>query len=277
MNFWKKLLAHPEGTRSAQPQEKGRTIHWLDPEHLRINGIPLFVTIDPKKYGNQRAQYDKEQGLALLKTQRMIEQERDIRLPAKPKIFEMGIFKGGSVVLYDQMFDPERLVAVEMDRNRLPGLDAYISENNRDRVVKTYYGVDQSSLEKMTKILSSQFPDRNIDLVIDDASHFFEQTRDALNIVFPYMSPGSVYVIEDWGWAHWGKGVWKNPYFENKTPLTNLIFKLVALSAADPGIVESVETTGSIAVVRRGPKRVHDGWDIDSASTWREGVLKTIE
>ena len=128
----------------------------------------------------------------------------------------------------------------------------------------------------MTALLSANFPKRDIHLVIDDASHFYEETRNALDLVFPYMAAGSAYVIEDWGWAHWASRVWTNPYFDNKLPLTNLIFELVSLCATEPEIVSSVDISPSMTVVHRGKKSVRDGWSIRDCCSWREGILQQI-
>ena len=44
---------------------------------------------------------------------------------------------------------------------------------------------------------------------VDDASHFYFESRATLNLALPYMRPDGLYVIEDWGWAHWPGDVWQ--------------------------------------------------------------------
>lgn len=37
---------------------------------------------------------------------------------------------------------------------------------------------------------------RRIEVSIDDASHLYEEVREASNITFPYLKPGGRYVVE---------------------------------------------------------------------------------
>ena len=41
-----------------------------------------------------------------------------------------------------------------------------------------------------------------LDLVVDDASHTYEETKASFEFLFPLLRPGGIYVIEDWSWAH---------------------------------------------------------------------------
>ncbi len=41
-----------------------------------------------------------------------------------------------------------------------------------------------------------------MDLVFDDASHLYEETRSSFESLFPHVRPGGVFVIEDWRWEH---------------------------------------------------------------------------
>lgn len=249
-------------------------MEWKDSNHLIINGIPLHVTIDPKEYHERPRQG--EDGPMLLKARDVITKEASLALPANPKIFEMGIFKGGSVILYDQLFNPSSLVAIEWDPHRIPVLDSYIHSHGRKNIVKAYYGINQASRSQVGEILKSNFPKKDIDLVIDDASHFYEETRDAFSAVLPYVAPGGAYVIEDWGWAHWPEKLWATPYFAGKAPLTNLIFELTALCATEPGIIDSIEVLYSMVIIRRGKRPLPDLWDLRSACSWRDAILQPI-
>ena len=128
---------------------------------MLINGIPLFVTIDREKYKDRFHQLDAKEGLMLLKQRSVIEKEAAIAVPHRPHLLEMGIYKGGSVILYDQLFEPDRLFAVELDRNRIPALDQYIQTNRRSERVKPYFGINQASKTQMTALLSANFPKRD--------------------------------------------------------------------------------------------------------------------
>ena len=67
----------------------------------------------------------------------------------------------------------------------------------------TYYGRYQNK-EGTLMAARANFP-KGIDLVVDDASHLYEQTKATFAMLFPLVRPGGNYVIEDWSWAHWAR------------------------------------------------------------------------
>jgi len=54
-----------------------------------------------------------------------------------------------------------------------------------------------------------EFGSDSVDLVIDDASHFLFETRESFRFLFPRLRPGGIYIIADWGWAHWPEDYWQ--------------------------------------------------------------------
>jgi hypothetical protein len=177
------------------------------------------------------------------------------------KIFEMGIFKGGSVVLYDQIFRPLKIAAIDYMPQPVHALTEYITGHGKLDVIKPYYGVSQADRPAMEKILSSEFPGRDIDLIIDDASHFYEETRDAFNISFPYLIPGGIYIIEDWAWAHWADEPWqgKNSFFYGKTALSNLLIELFMLAASRPDFIKNIFVNHNSIFIKRGDGALPSG------------------
>ena len=173
----------------------------------------------------------------------------------------MGVLHGGSVVLYDQIFQPEKLVAIEYLGNRVAALDAYIVNHARAAMVRPYYGVNQADRPKMEQILNLEFPDRDIDLIVDDASHLYDETRRAFNICFPYLKKGGLYVIEDWAWAHWSGDYWQkdNDYFKDRLALSNILIELFMLTASRPEFIENIVVEPSIITVTRGSGTLPDG------------------
>jgi hypothetical protein len=166
----------------------------------------------------------------------------------------MGILHGGSVVLYDQIFQPEKLVAIEYADMPVAALDGYIVNHARTEKVRPYFGVNQADRQKMERILNYEFPDRDIDLIVDDASHLYDETRQAFNICFPYLKRGGLYDIEDWAWAHWPGDYWQknNKYFKNRKALSNLLIELFMLTASCPDFIKDIVVEPSAITVTRG-------------------------
>ena len=68
-----------------------------------------------------------------------------------------------------------------------------------------------------------------LDLVVDDASHTYEETKASFEFLFPLLRPGGIYVIEDWSWAHRPDYQSSDARFSNRHALSNLLFEQIML------------------------------------------------
>jgi cephalosporin hydroxylase len=170
------------------------------------------------------------------------------------RLFEIGIFGGGSTALFAQLANPEKHVAIDVRPNPIPPLARFIDEHDLTGTVVPYFGVDQGDGDRLAQICDDEF-DAPLDLVIDDASHLLGPTTSTFNALFPRLRPGGAYVIEDWSWAQ-VFAVTDIPlpgHFVGQRPLSNLVAELVLASATSPDAVTEVRSARSFAVVRRGP------------------------
>lgn len=181
-------------------------------------------------------------------------------------VMKIGIFKGGSVALFHQLFQPSKLVAIDLSPEPVAALDEYVACHRLAHAVRPCYGVDQSDSPRLRAILQEEFGANAIDLVVDDGCHLLAESRASFNAVFPFLRPGGAYVIEDWAWAHW-PGEWQ----ENGGPwaslpaTTQLIFELVMVAASHPDLIVSVEARADLALVLRGPAPLPPGFDVASS------------
>lgn len=171
----------------------------------------------------------------------------------KPKtIMDVGLFEGGSIVLFDKLFRPERIVGLDLRRNPIQPLDKYASENPH---MKIYYGHSQDKPETLAAARQN-FPN-GIDLVVDDASHLYEQTKATFQMLFPMVSPGGVYVIEDWAWSFTAPQQRADAPWAQKDAMANLIFEIVAMSAIY-GVIESVKIDSAMVAIRKSTGKLPD-------------------
>jgi predicted O-methyltransferase YrrM len=115
-------------------------------------------------------------------------------------VVELGIMEGGSTALAALAGRPQKLVALELQSERVSALDELIAQKGLEQQVRPYYGIDQSDRARVRTIVTDEFGDQLLDLVIDDASHRLEPTRASFEALFPRLRDGGLFLIEDWRW-----------------------------------------------------------------------------
>ena len=232
---------------------------WEDDLRLKINDVEFYLSIDTDELKTRISTSD---SFLLGKPKHLVEKAVTIGQQGRiDKIFEMGILQGGSIVLYDQIFGPQKIVAIEHALEPVEPLARYIAKHRKSHIIKPYYGVNQANRSAMEKILSAEFPNRDVDLIIDDCSHLYEETREAFNISFPYLKNGGLYIIEDWAWAHWSGDYWQKDHtiFSGRKSLSNLLIELFMLAASCPGFVKDILVEHSVITVSRGDEELPAG------------------
>ena len=246
--------------KQSKVSSKPLKLIWNDDFNLTVNELTFRLSFDTAEL---QTGHSSDNIFLLGKPRSMVEklsfigQQNDIH-----KIFEMGILHGGSVVLNDQLFSLKKLVAIDFNTQSVESLSRYIDENKRLDFIKPYYGVNQADRLKVNEILTLHFPNKDIDLIIDDASHLYNETREAFNITFPYLRKGGLYIIEDWAWAHWSGDYWQkggNDFLNGKTALSNLLIELFMLSASRPDLIKSINIQHDQVVVIKGEGATPEG------------------
>ncbi|OBQ19849.1 MAG: hypothetical protein AN486_08255 [Anabaena sp. AL93] len=225
---------------------------WIDGASFTLAGTEFFMTHNPEDL--KRLQTTEERFL-LGKTRNLVTNTVAMRDSESIKqIVDIGIYKGGSIALYALLFSPLKLVGIEYSTEPVEPLDKFITKNGLRRQVSTYYGVNQADSKRLIQIVDAEFGGVQLDLVIDDASHYYAETRSSFETLFPMLRPGGIYIIEDWGWAHWAGDEWQNSkYFPASSPsLTNLLIEISMLCASRPDLVASLQVEHSVITVRRG-------------------------
>jgi hypothetical protein len=189
-----------------------------------------------------------------------VESYRSIRTQlggSAENILEVGIFRGGSAPFLHRFFDAHRIVCVDLMPSAPMPLEKYKSSLPTD-ILRTHYRINQADREAMTRVLEEGFS-VPIDLVVDDASHFYEETKATFEIAFPYVRPGGYYVIEDWDWSHSDAAQQTDHIWAHKSSLTNLIFELIVILGPGTGVIKQVGFSAGMAWVERGWKALEKG------------------
>lgn len=103
------------------------------------------------------------------------------------KLFEIGIWHGDSIRMWNE-YNPElEIHAMDIDQN------IYNFFNGSEKA-NIHIG-NQSDENHLLKILSEV--DNDFDFVVDDGSHQYNDILNSFKVIFPKMKKGSIYFIED--------------------------------------------------------------------------------
>lgn len=186
----------------------------------------------------------------LLKDRGSIEQYATVFRGEQPKnILEFGIFQGGSPALFALWFEAQKFVGIDI-AEPIPAFDEFCRTHPVGNRISTYYRTSQDDRPKVEDIVRREFGNAPIDLIIDDASHYYEYTRATFEIAFPLLRPGGTYVIEDWGWAHWAD---VHSHYLGKPPLSILIMELVMLCASRYDLISDIQIYPAFAFIHKSP------------------------
>jgi hypothetical protein len=109
------------------------------------------------------------------------------------KILELGVLRGGSLLLWRDYF-PRALVA---------GLDAEaVSLRDETGRIRLYRGRQEDTV--VLDRIGREVAPEGFDFIVDDASHVAAFTRASFWHLFTHhLRPGGAYAIEDWGTGYW--------------------------------------------------------------------------
>ncbi len=253
-----------------------RKITWLGGssekavERFAVNNI-LFE-LDHQDYKKKTT----KELVLLCKTSRLLKSYIEIFSKHRcSKILEFGIFEGGSALFCASLLDNlEKIVSVDL-RPFNPVVDKIIRQNNMQEQVKLYYGMRQDSPD-IKKIAREEFAGQ-IDIIIDDCSHSYGPTKASFEMMFPLLSPGGLYIIEDWAWAHWPGYQSKGSTFSNEPALTNLIFELISLRGTHQEWFQDITIKNvSMVVIQKGNAAIAEPMDIAGSTLMRGKRLQPI-
>ncbi len=125
-------------------------------------------------------------------------------LKNKPiKFFEIGIFEGNGVQMWEQYFPNAELHFMDITFDYAK----YFSTRSH------YHLGDQANVYDLHRVIDSTGGD--FDIIIDDGGHTMKQQLVSFVTLFPFVKSGGMYVIEDLHTSYWkdygGGGTYQHP------------------------------------------------------------------
>jgi len=212
------------------------------PDRFEIDGIEFVIDMSPK---DRRP--SKEGSFTLVKNSSYIAIYENLARSISPRgLLELGIFQGGSFVLFDKLFRPSRMAAVDLNPIPVQPLVDY-ARGREHRYL--HFGVSQTDEKALVRIVEDELCGK-LDLVVDDASHMCDLTRRSFELLFPLLQPGGAYIVEDWAWAHNPGYQGDGAPFANREALTNLLFEQILLMASTSQIAE-ITVSKPLYIIRK--------------------------
>ncbi|NSZ61881.1 class I SAM-dependent methyltransferase [Agrobacterium tumefaciens] len=218
-------------------------VTWHDKATFSVGGHR--ITMDYEYGGSKRKSAQSD--FTMMKSRSFLDQYLKHEGEDFKRILELGVYQGGSYVFLNEVFKPRKIAAVELSEVPIPALDTYIvAQQGR---AKLYYGTSQDNEAKLAEIVQTDFGGE-LDLVVDDASHFYDQTKASFRTLFPKLRAGGLYMIEDWCWSFYAEyQAPDHPWAEHHS-LANLAIDLMEEMSTGTSIDEIIISPHIIKVRR---------------------------
>jgi len=116
-------------------------MHWINDNLIECDDVT--ITVDYKEA--QESSESTRQKFILAKSRTIVDRyQKKLTGEKTERILELGIFKGGSAVLFHKMLNPVKLIAIDLHDTRVAALDDYIASTKAENIIKPYYGVNQA-------------------------------------------------------------------------------------------------------------------------------------
>jgi SAM-dependent methyltransferase len=225
-----------------------KPLEWRSERELVVDGVRFECSVDDYTRKTSRDR------IVLLKSRGVLEQYEQVFAHQPPRnILEFGIFQGGSPALFAAWFNLEKFVGVDIC-DPVPAFDDFCRIHALGKRIRNHYRVSQTDRRRIEEIHRTEFGATPVDVIIDDASHHYGHTRRTFEIAFPLLRPGGIYVIEDWGWAHWSQSARFEHVYRGQTALSMLMMELLMLCASRSDLVSEVRVFPALAFIKKSPQ-----------------------
>jgi len=183
-------------------------------------------------------------------------------ISAMPRMFELGLWDGGSAIFWSELLNPA--IYIGIDRDTRGDSEVFRNYAAHKQGILTEWGVSQTDRRALCRLIG-EHDAAPLDLVVDDASHQYEPTKASFEILFPFLRPGGLYLIEDWAWAHWpGFALWAG-----EAAPTRLVVELIEAAGTGREVIRDVTVEAGLVAVTRGPAALDQTFTLSTVTSRR--------
>jgi hypothetical protein len=218
-----------------------KEIEWHNEKEFSVDGVDFRCALDDNTLRTD------QQRIIILKDRSVLDNYREVFAGTPVStMLEFGIFQGGSPTLFSLLFGLDKFVGVDLC-SPVESFDAFCARHPVGRKISSHYSTSQTDKDRIDAIVHAEFGNAPLDVIVDDASHLYLETRRTFEIAFPHLRPGGTYVVEDWGWAHWPE----SPFFKGRSAMSIFVMELVMICASRNDLISEVRIFPSFAFVKK--------------------------
>jgi predicted O-methyltransferase YrrM len=191
-------------------------------------------------------------------------------LTSDSRMLEMGLADGASAIFWAELFDPAFYVGVDIAPGpRSDWLDDYVARRGLAERLVTIWGVDQADGAALRTIVAEHRA-APLDVIIDDASHLYDESKASFEALFPLVRDGGIYVIEDWAWEHWPAYESPDHRWAFEESPTRLALELIEMTGTNRELITRVDVLGGLLAVHRGPAAIDEPFSLSRSIQRRQ-------
>ena len=166
-------------------------------------------------------------------------------------VVEIGIAEGGSLIYFALAFPHLTFTGIDL-RSPNEKVTDHIKKLGLSDRIKLHYRIDQADKRKVRETIAEDFKGAKIGAIIEDACHWYEQSRKTFEATFELLETDGVYCLEDWSWAHEAGRTQNGGMWWDKPSLSNLLFEIIMLQPSTSDLVRNIRVDQNVAVIERG-------------------------
>lgn len=112
----------------------------------------------------------------------------EIHKPKPRRLLEIGICRGGSLAMWPLIFDSVEVVGIDRDTSQ-------ISKACLDHFKESDQAISVAEVRMPSPDVTKSTP---FDFIVDDGSHGPDDAIKSFELLWPHLSRGGIYVVEDW-------------------------------------------------------------------------------